>query len=163
LVSRVLLSALAAAVAVPLAVAGVSAASASVDESRPQGRLEFVPASGLDATEQAPGAVVERILILRNSGTAGYRAIDFGSASSEPVTGLRLQVVGCDTGWQSVSAGPICAGRQTVLSAGRVGTTATFTTAAALQPGGSDSLLVRLTLPSRSGASARVTYSAVGR
>jgi hypothetical protein len=163
LVSRLLLSVLAAAVAVPIAAVGVSAASESIDESRPEGGLELVAAGGLDAIEQAPGAVVERVLTLRNAGTAGYRAIDIGSATSHPVTGLHLDVVGCDTGWQPAATGAVCAGHETLLTAGSVGATATLTTAAALQPGGSDSLLVRLTLPSQSGMSARVTYSAVGR
>lgn len=163
LAARLLLSVLAAAVVVPIAAVGVSAASADIDQAHPDGGLELVASGELDATEQTPGAVVERVLMLRNSGTADYRAIEFGSTSSVPGAGLHLEVVDCDTGWQSPSTGPVCAGRQTVLTAGRVGETATFTTAAALQPGGSDSLLMRLTLPAQSGASARVTYSAVGR
>jgi hypothetical protein len=162
LVGRIGLSALAAAVVVPIAVVGVTAASAAtVESSVPQGGLELLATGPLDSTNQVPGAVVERVLTLRNSGTATYRAIDVSSTTSAP--GLRLQVVRCDAGWRFVAARPTCAGNETTVSTGTVGMTATITAAAALAPGGVDSLLVRLTLPAQAGVAAQVTYSAVGR
>lgn len=163
LAARVVLSALAAVAAVLLAAVGVTAASASVDASRPAGGLELVAADSLDSTDQVPGAVVERVLTLHNSGTATYAVIELGSTASGHATGLRLQVVGCETGWRPARSGPVCGGGETVLAAGAVGGTTTLTNAAALRPGGTDSLLVRLTLPDRAGVTARVTYTAVGR
>lgn len=162
LAARVAASAVAAAAAVLIGVAGVSAAAASVDESSPAGGLELVAATDLDTANQAPGAVVERILTLRNTGTAGYREIELGAQAT--TAGLRLEILSCPAGWRASPDGPACAGRvQTVLAPSAVGTTARLTSAAALRPGGSDSLLVRLTLPTEQGVAARVSYSAVGR
>jgi Camelysin metallo-endopeptidase len=116
----------------------------------------------MNAAGFVPGDSISRSVDLVNSGNLGFSGISLTSATTassvldtDRVNGLQLSVKSCSTTWvESVTAGVAtytCAGVTTNLVTGPAVNVAGMPGIASVNPGGSDHLVVTLSLPTTAG------------
>ena len=138
----------------------VTTGSVAINLAQPYGSVS-IPAT---TTGFVPGDSLTRAVTLNNSGTAGLSSITLGSTastanllSSDTVNGLQLAVKSCSVPYTQggTAAAPTytCSGAENVLANGAAVTSLQLPGLASLNPGGSDNLVLSITLPTSAGNS----------
>jgi hypothetical protein len=112
----------------------------------------------MNATGFVPGDSISRSVDLANTGNLAFAGISMTSTATtsslldtDKVNGLQLNVKSCPVNWtETVTNGVAtytCSGATTAIAGGPAVTSATLTGVASLNAGGTDHLVVTLTLP----------------
>jgi hypothetical protein len=112
----------------------------------------------MNATGFVPGDSISRSVDLANTGNLAFAGISMSSTATasslldtDKVNGLQLSIKSCPVNWtETVTNGVAtytCSGTATTIANGPAVTTATVSNIAALNAGGTDHLVVTLTLP----------------
>jgi hypothetical protein len=112
----------------------------------------------MNATGFVPGDSISRSVDLANTGNLAFAGISMASTATtsslldtDKVNGLQLSIKSCPVNWtETVTNGVAtytCSGATTPIAGGPAVTSATLTGVASLNAGGTDHLVVTLTLP----------------
>ncbi len=127
----------------------VASGTVSIDLTQPAAPIPAL------TTGLLPGDSIARTVTLRNDGNSPLSSVALGVTTTNPsvlttdtVHGLQLALQSCSVAWtQATPTTYSCAGTQRTHTTGPAVGTRSLDTPASLTPGGSDHLLVTLSLP----------------